>query len=206
MKHEWRKAEKELYLPGKNPGVIEVPSMKYFVISGKGNPNDEFFGNYIEVLYTLSYGVRMSHKAGNPPEGYFEYTVYPLEGVWDISDEAKKKGGPLDKNTLVFDLMIRQPDFVTSDFAFEIIERIKKKKPHKLLEQVRFESLTEGKCMQMMHLGSYDDEPASFARMESYCTKEGFSRVSKVHREIYLSDVRKVTPEKLKTVLRFKIV
>ncbi len=206
MKHEWRKKEKQFYLPKTKPEQVEVPKLKYFMIKGKGNPNNEFFGEYIGVLYSLSYGVRMSHKAGFAPDGYFEYTVYPLEGIWDISDEAKQNDtGILDKDTLIFNLMIRQPDFVTKDIAQEFIERTKKKKPHDLLEQVAFDSIEDGSCVQMMHLGSYDDEPESFKIMDDFCIKNNLIRESKQHREIYLSDVRKVRPDKLKTVLRYKI-
>jgi len=90
MKYEWRKKEKEIYLPKNKPEIVIIPSHKFFMIEGKGNPNDDFFPEYIGVLYSLSYGVRMSPKSGVTPDGYFEYTVYPLEGIWDISDEAKK--------------------------------------------------------------------------------------------------------------------
>ncbi len=206
MKHEWRKKEKKLYLPKTKPEMIKVPKFKYFMIKGKGNPNNEFFGEYIGVLYSRAYGVRMSHKAGFAPKEYFEYTVYPLEGIWDISEKAKQNdSGILDKDTLIFNLMIRQPDFVTNDFAQKIIERTKKKKPHELLEEVSFGSIEDGLSVQMMHLGSYDNEPESFKKMDAFCSENKFIRVSKRHRELYLSDVRKVKPDKLKTVLRYKI-
>ena len=173
---------------------------------GKGNPNDDFFSEYIGVLYSLSYAIRMSSKAGFAPKNYFEYTVYPLEGVWDISDEAKKNyTGQIDKKSLVFNLMIRQPGFVTKEFFNEASERTKKKKPHELLNKVRLASFKEGKCVQMMHLGSYDNEPKTFKQMEMFCKENNLTRQSKEHKEIYLSDVRKVSPEKLKTVLRFKV-
>ncbi len=206
MKHEWRKKEKDIYLPKNKPEQINIPSFKYFMIEGEGNPNDDFFAEYIGVLFSLSYGIKMSPKGGFEPKDYFEYTVYPLEGVWDISEEAKKKNsGVLDKNSLIFTLMIRQPDFVTDQFAQEILERTKKKKPHELLSKVKFGEIEDGECVQMMHLGSFDDEPESFIQMEQYCIENNLSRESKQHREIYLSDVRKVSPEKLKTVLRFKV-
>ncbi len=206
MKHEWKKQEKEYYLPKAKPTAVDIPKFNFFTIAGQGNPNNPFFGEYIKVLYAMSYGVRMSDKGGFAPKGYFEYTVYPLEGVWDISDEAKKKGiKKLDKNTLVFNLMIRQPDFVTKDFFTEVLDRVKKKKPHELLNQLKFEPIHEGKCVQMLHIGSYDDEPESFDIMEEYCTANGLKRKSKTHREIYLSDARKVAKDKLKTVLRFSI-
>jgi len=155
MKYEWRKKEKEIYLPKNKPEIVIIPSHKFFMIEGKGNPNDDFFPEYIGVLYSLSYGVRMSPKSGVTPDGYFEYTVYPLEGIWDISDEAKKNySGKFDKSSLVFNLMIRQPDFVTDEFANETIERIKKKKPHDLLDKVTFGISEDGECVQMMHLVS----------------------------------------------------
>jgi hypothetical protein len=207
MVYEWKKAEKKFYLPGTKPELIRIPAYRFFSIEGKGDPNDKFFAEYIGVLYSLSYAVKMFPKKGVAPEGYHEYKVYPLEGVWDISDEAKKNpSAKLDKSTLIFKLMIRQPDFVTQEFADEIIELTRKKKPHALLENVIFNASEEGNCVQMMHIGSYDDEPESFRKMEDFCLENNFKRESKRHREIYLSDVRKVSPEKLKTVLRFKII
>jgi len=206
MKHEWRKKEKDIYLPKTKPVFNKIPKFKFFTIEGKGNPNDVFFAEYIGVLYSLSYAVKMSLKKGLAPDGYFDYTVYPLEGVWDISEEAKQNyDGTLDKSELIFKLMIRQPEFVTADFAEKMIEFTKKKKPHELLDKVKLEEIEDGDCVQMMHLGSYDDEPASFSLMQKFCEENGLIRTTKKHREIYLSDARKVVPEKLKTVLRFKI-
>jgi hypothetical protein len=206
MKHEWRKHEKMFYLPPKKPTMVSVPSFKFFTIKGQGNPNDSFFGDYIGVLYSLAYAVKMSPKKDIAPKGYFDYTVYPLEGVWDISDKAKNENNStLDKNELIFKLMIRQPNFVTDDFASLILKMTKKKKPHELLDKIQFETIKEDKCIQMLHLGPYDDEPKSFKQMEKFAKNEGVIRKSKRHREIYLSDARRVAPEKLKTVLRFKI-
>ncbi len=206
MKHEWRKNEKQFFLPKNKPELITIPKFKFFTIEGNGNPNDNFFSEYIGVLYSLSYGIKMSPKKGMEPKGYFDYTVYPLEAVWDINENAKQMfDGTLNKNDLVFKLMIRQPDFVVHDFAMQILEQTKKKKPHELLEQVKFEELTEGDCIQMLHIGSYDSEPESFKIMENFAEQNNYSRTSKSHREIYLSDPRKVSPEKLKTVLRFRI-
>lgn len=206
MKHEWRKQEKEIYIPKNRPERITLPPFKFFMIEGRGNPNDAFFAEYIGVLYSLAYAVKMAPKAGIAPQGYFEYTVYPLEGVWDIAEEAKiNYTGIPDKESFIFNLMIRQPDFVTNEFAQEIIDRTKKKKPHALLEKVNFGVIEEGECVQMLHLGSYDDEPASFRQMEEFCQANNLIRESKRHREIYLTDARRVSPEKLKTTLRFKV-
>lgn len=206
MKHEWRKKEKGVYIPKNTPEIIEIPEYKFLTIEGEGNPNSEFFSEYIGALYAVSYGIKMGFKKGTVPKGYFDYTVYPLEGVWDINEEAKKTyTGTIDKDDLVFKLMIRQPDFVDDELGQHMINQTKKKKPHVLLEKVKFEKITEGKCIQMMHLGSYDNEPESFKVMEEFADKENLYRPSKVHREIYLSDFRKVPAEKLKTVLRFKV-
>jgi hypothetical protein len=206
MKHEWKKAEKELYLPKQKPELVKIPPFKFFTIIGQGDPNEKPFGETIGVLYSLAYAVKMSPKNGFAPRDYFDYTVYPLEGIWDLTEEGKKmQGGNLDKSSLIYNLMIRQPDFVTSDYALEIIERTKRKKPHSLLGNVRFQTMEENYCVQMMHIGSYDEEPVSFAKMEEFCHGNNLIRLSNQHREIYLSDFRKVSSNKLKTVLRFKI-
>ena len=139
------------------------------------------------------------------PKGYFDFTVYPLEGVWSINDEVIANfKGIINKEDLVYKLMIRQPDFVDDSFYEEMLEVAKKKKNNLLLEQLNFERISEGRCVQMLHLGSFDDESASFDRMEEFAKGAGLVRISKVHREIYLSDFRKVVPENLKTVLRFQ--
>ena len=205
MKIEWKKDEKTLYLPKDKPELLKVPAFNFFVIEGRGNPNGPAFSEDVGALYSLAYGVKMSPKAGIAPAGYAEYTVYPLEGVWDITEEAKKDfKGSLDKNSLVYLLAIRQPDFVTEEFATMIIDRARKKNPSPLFDKTRFERFEEGLCVQMMHIGSYDDEPASFAKMEEFAASQGLARVSRRHRELYLSDPKRTAPEKLKTVLRFQ--
>jgi len=203
-KFEWRKHLKEVYLPKNNPVVIDVPEMKYFTINGTGNPNSEQFSKYIEALYSLSYAVRMMPKKGFTPDGYFEYTVFPLEGFWDLDEEGRKLDF-LNKDHLVYKLMIRQPDFVTEE-VFEIaVNSVKEKKTQLDINKVRFETITEGLCVQAMHIGSYDLEPATFAIMEEFCTQHNLERLEKTHKEIYISDARKTPTEKLKTVLRFNV-
>lgn len=206
-KYEWRKQEKEIYLPKSKPSLITIPEYQFITISDEGNPNSESFGEYIGVLYSLSYAIKMTlKKLSTPPKGYNDYTVYPLEGVWDINEEAKKHfNGQLNKDDLIFTLMIRQPNFVSKEFFLEQLDLVKKKKYHPLLEEVKFEKINEGKCVQMLHIGSYDNEARSFEIMEAFATSENVKRVSKIHREIYLSDFRKVPEEKLKTILRFNI-
>jgi len=206
MKHEWKKKEKGIYLSKNKPEVIDIPEYTYLTIEGEGNPNSESFTEYIVALYALSYGIKMGPKKGIEVDGFFDYSVYPLEGVWDINENAKKTfDGTINKDDLVFKLMIRQPEFVSADFVDNIRTLTKAKKPHKFLDCVKFERIKEGNCIQMLHLGSYDNEPATFKLMEEFAEERGLKRKSKVHREIYLSDARKVVPEKLKTVLRFKV-
>jgi hypothetical protein len=208
MKHEWRKKEKQVYIPKAKPEQIEIPEYNFLTISGKGNPNNPEFADYIGALYPICYGIKMGLKKDPILDGYYDYTVYPLEGVWDISDEAKAsytKDSKLNKDDLVFTLMIRQPNFVTKEYALNTIEQVKLKKPNPLFNKVKFENIKEGNCIQMLHIGSYDDEPATFEIMEEFAKNIGLQRESKIHREIYLSDFRKVPTEKLKTVLRFKL-
>ncbi|WP_313345830.1 GyrI-like domain-containing protein [Sedimentibacter sp.] len=205
MKYEWKKQEKELYLPKNKPELVTIPKFKFFTLSGQGNPNNnEEFSEAIEALYSLSYTIRMLPKKGIVPEGYFEYTVYPLEGVWDLAEEARGKD-KLDKDSLIYKIMIRQPEFVTEELAENIIEQVKVKKSNELLNKVKFESIEEGLCVQMMHFGSYDDEKESFDKMQDYCNKNNLTRLSMIHKEIYISDPRKTEKEKLKTVLRFNV-
>lgn len=206
MKHEWKKHEKSLYLPKNKPELVTVPSFNFFTIEGKGNPNHEAFSEAVGVLYSLSYGIKMLPKKGIIPDGYYDYSIYPLEGIWDLSDEAKAKDShALDKNELVYKIMIRQPDFVTKELAQEISETVKSKKPHPLLEKVQFEAIEDGLSVQILHTGSYDNEPESFELMDQYCSSNGLERTKLTHREIYISDVRKTAIEKLKTVLRISV-
>jgi hypothetical protein len=201
-KVDYKKDFKHLYLPKTSPEVIEVPSMSFLMINGLGDPNGEDFAKATEALYSLSYAVRMSYKKDVVPVGYYEYTVFPLEGVWDLLDYSKPA---TKKSNLKYTIMIRQPDFLTEDLFELFLEQTKKKKPNPFLDNVRFEDMEDGLCCQMMHLGSYDDEPESFARMEKFCLERGYDRASKLHREIYLSDPRKSEPSKQKTVLRFSV-
>lgn len=204
MKYEWKKQAKELYLPKNKPEIVTVPDFKFFMLEGKGNPNGEPFAEAIGVLYSLAYAIKMSPKKGILPEGYFDYTVFPLEGIWDLAEEARALD-ILDKNSLIYTLMIRQPDFVTNELAEDVIRSVKSKKPHALLDKVNFKRLEEGMCVQMLHLGSYDEETKSFSLIEDYCIQNNLKRTTKTHREIYISDFRKTQPDKLKTVLRFKV-
>ncbi len=202
-KLEYKKVYKELYLPKEEPSVIDVPEIGFAMIEGAGDPNGEDFAEATEALYSFSYVVKMSYKSKDVPEGFYDYTVFPLEGVWDLID--KDKPATL-KSNLKYQIMIRQPDFLTPELFQRFLEETKRKKPNSKLEGLCFVRILDGLCCQMMHVGSYDTEPVSFARMEAYCEAQGYQRSAKTHREIYLGDPRKTEPEKLKTVLRVQIV
>lgn len=204
MKHEWRKHEKELYMAKRKPQLVEVPQQKFLMVRGQGNPNGAEFKQRIEPLYALSYAIRMMPKQGHTPDGYFEYTVYPLEGVWDLTEKGRQLDH-LDKDELVYTLMIRQPEFVTQAVFERAFETTQHKKPHPLLNDVTFETVEEGLCVQMLHVGNYDAEPETFAIMEEFTKESQLQRDSMLHREIYLSDARRVAPERLKTVLRYRV-
>ena len=204
MKYEWKKHEKALYLPKAVPAPVTVPEHAFFMIRGEGNPNGEAFLEAIGVLYALSYAVKMLPKKGDAPEGYYEYAVFPLEGVWDTA-EPMLPGEALNKDALRYTLMIRQPDFVTDELAERILAATRRKKPHPLYASASFGHWNDGLCVQMLHVGPYDDEPVSFNMMQAYCAEHGLRRASDSHREIYLSDARKTDPARLKTVLRFGV-
>jgi len=207
LKHEWRKKEKSIYLPKNIPELVTIPRFKYVSIYGEGNPNSSYFKEHIQALYSVAYAIKMSlKKRGDLPKNYIDWTVYPLEGVWDISEKAKQHfTGQINKDELVFNLMIRQPEFITFEFFAEMLELTKNKKPQKLLEKLKLQEIEEGPCVQMLHIGSYDTENETFKVMETYAEENNLKRKSKIHREIYLSDFRKVAKDKLKTVLRFQV-
>jgi len=199
---DYKKTQKELYQPKTTPSVIDVPEMIFIMIDGQGNPNTtEEYKTAMEVLYGLSYSIKMSKMSGSAPAGYFEYVVPPLEGLWESVDFT-------DKDNYCWTSMIRQPEFVTQDVFESAKTALAKKKPELDLTKARLESFTEGLCVQVMHIGSYDDEPATIAAMEQYATDNGYTIDicdSRRHHEIYLSDPRKTAIEKLKTVIRIPI-
>lgn len=203
MKYEWRKQEKELYLPKQIPTLIQVPTMQFLTIQGTGNPNTS--KNYpleIAALYAVSYALRMKMKKTG-----VEYVVYPLEAVWTTSDGSRDE--QLNKDAFEYKLMIRQPLEFSSEDIFAAIQEVAKKKPNSHYSQLTIENYEEGSCLQMLHVGPYDDELQSFKIMKEFLKENKltpiFTMENYVHREIYLSDPRKTVPEKLKTVLRMKI-
>ena len=207
MAFDFKKEYKEYYMPGNKPSIVTVPSMNYIAVRGHGDPNQEG-GDYkhsIELLYGIAFTIKMSKKGDRQIEGYFDYVVPPLEGFWwqddvDGIDYEHKE----DFNWIS---AIRLPDFVTkTDFDWAIEEATKKKKQD--FSKVEFLTYDEGLCVQCMHIGSYDDEPATVQMMHEYMEEQGYDlniTDQRLHHEIYLSDARKVAPEKLKTVIRHPI-
>ncbi len=206
-KHEWRKKEKYYYIPKAKPEVVDIENFKFIQIKGSGNPNSEEFSQKIGTLYSIAYAIKMMPKKDYTLDGYFEYTVYPLEGVWSLDEEGieKMKNNIFDKDNLTYNLMIRQPEFVTKEFFDIALQRTKTKKDNKYLDDVVFGEIEDGMCIQMMHIGSYDDEPKTFKVMQEFCQENNLNIKSMNHREIYISDFRKTAKEKLKTVLRYRV-
>ena len=207
MPVDYKKTEKDLYQPKTTPSIINVPEMTYIAVDGEGDPNtSEAYKTAMEILYGLSYSIKMSKMSGSTPEGYFEYVVPPLEGFWWSS-----RGELVDytnKNRFCWTSMIRQPDFVTPEVFEAAKAALAKKKPGLDTSIAQLIKLNEGLCVQVMHIGSYDDEPATIATMEKYAVDNGYAidlSDNRRHHEIYLSDPRKTTPEKLKTVIRYPI-
>lgn len=193
---------KKFYQPNEQPRILEVPAMSYITINGTGDPNGEEFALATGALYAVSYAIKMSYKKPNPPEGYYEYKVFPLEGDWDLVDKSKPS---TDKSNYSYTIMIRQPDFVTNELFDYFLKETKKKKNNGKLDLLKFEELTDGLCCQMLHIGPYDTEPNSFEIMQRFCELHQYKRIAKNHKEIYLSDPRKADPAKMKTILRFRV-
>lgn len=204
MKYEWRKQEKQFYLPKDKPMLIDIPKANYLCIQGKGNPNKEDFSNRVAVLYKLSYTIKMLPKKGFIPKDYYDYTVYPLEGLWDLSDKGKQSQ-QFNKDELLYTIMIKQPDFVNKEVLAKALDLINITS-NALFKDVYLKEIEDGLSVQMLHIGSYDDESISFQHMNTFIKENHLQRKTQVHREIYLSDTRKVKQEKLKTVLRYMVI
>lgn len=208
-KLDYKKTYKELYQPKTKPSIIEVPEMIFIAIDGEGNPNScPEYKAAIEVLYGLSYAIKMSKMNGTQPAGYFEYVVPPLEGLWQVDGVDFDGMNVTDKDKFKWISMIRQPEFVTEEVFEQAKLVFKKKKPALDLSKAMLMKMSEGLCVQIMHKGSYDDEPASIEQMKRFLDKNGyiedFSK-GRFHHEIYLSDPRKCSTDKLKTVIRHPI-
>ena len=207
MAFDFKKEYKEFYMPKKKPSFVEVPKMNYIAVRGKGDPNDEN-GEYkqtIGLLYGIAYTIKMSYKGTYKIDGFFEYVVPPLEGFW--WQDGANSIDYSQKDKFNFISLIRLPDFVTiDDFNWAVDEATKKKKQD--FSKVEFLTYDEGLCVQCMHIGSYDNEPDTVKLMHEYMKENGYEldiNELRYHHEIYLSDPRKCSVEKLKTVVRHPI-
>ncbi len=207
MAFDFRKEYKEFYMPGNKPVIITIPPMRYIAVRGKGDPNRED-GEYkqsIGLLYGIAYTIKMSKLGDHRIEGYFDYVVPPLEGFW--RQEGVQGVDYTRKDGFQWISVIRLPDFVTrADFDWAAEEAARKKKTD--FSAVEFLAVDEGLCVQCMHIGPYDEEPATVSRMHAYIGEQGYApdfTDKRMHHEIYLSDPRKTAPEKLKTVIRHPI-
>ena len=207
MAFDFKKEYKEFYMPKNKPEIVNVPAVNYIAVRGKGDPNEEN-GSYqkaISILYAVAYTLKMSYKTNYKIEGFFEYVVPPLEGFWwqDHTDSVDYT----DKSTFNWISVIRLPEFISKeDFDWAVETAMKKKKID--CTSAEFLTVEEGLCVQMMHLGSFDDEPASVSLMNEYIENNGYENdinEKRLHHEIYLSDARKVPKEKWKTVIRHPI-
>ena len=208
MTFDYKKEYKEFYMPKDKPSIVTVPPMNYIAVRGKGDPNQED-GEYkraIGLLYGIAFTIKMSKKGDHQIEGYFDYVVPPLEGFW--WQDGVEGVDYAHKETFNWISVIRLPDFVSKDdFDWAVAEATKKKKED--FSKVEFFTYEEGLCVQCMHLGAYDDEPATVDKMHAYMAEQGYEldiTDERMHHEIYLSDARKVAPEKLKTVIRHPII
>ncbi len=207
MAFDYKKEYKEFYLPKNKPSIIEIPKMNYLAVRGKGNPNDED-GEYkqsIGLLYAIAFTIKMSYKSDHKIAGFFQYVVPPLEGFWWQENARGMDYGR--KDDMQFISVIRLPDFVTrADFDWAIIEATRKKKQD--FSKVEFLAYDEGLVVQCMHIGSYDDEPATVEMMHAFMAESGYKldiQNPRYHHEVYLSDPRKCDVSKLKTVIRHPI-
>lgn len=207
MAFDFKKEYKEFYMPKNKPEIVAVPTANYIAVRGKGNPNEEggAYQQAVSVLYAVAYTLKMSYKTDYKIEGFFEYVVPPLEGFWwqDAVDGVDYSH----KDTFNWFSVIRLPEFVTKEnFAWAVETAEKKKKLD--CSSAEFLTIDEGLCIQIMHHGPFDDEPATVALMDDFLAENGYendiSRI-RLHHEIYMSDARKVVPEKWKTVIRHPI-
>lgn len=207
MAYDFKKQHKEFYLPKDKPTIINIPKMNYLAVRGEGNPNnpDGEYAKSIQLLYGIAYTLRMSYKTDYKINGFFEYVVPPLEGFW--WQEHIKGVDYSDKDSFKFISIIRLPDFITKkDFDWAIETASKKKKLD--FTKVEFFTYDEGLCVQCMHIGSYDDEPTTVAKMHAYLEEKGYVldiTDDRYHHEIYISDPRKCDVNKQKTVIRHPI-
>ncbi|HBJ76716.1 MAG TPA: transcriptional regulator [Porphyromonadaceae bacterium] len=211
MNFDYKKEYKELYLPSKKPSIVTIPSMNFVAVRGKGNPNDDSgeFPLAMQILYGISYAIKMSKKTDYSIEGYFDYVVPPLEGLWwQEIDGVPVAGFNGDKAIFAWIALIRLPEFVNKEVFDWAVKKCSEKGKEVDFSKAEFLTYEEGLCVQCMHIGPYEQEHTSIDTMCKYAEEEGFLfdlGGNRFHHEIYIGDPRRTAPEKLKTVLRYPI-
>ena len=207
MPFDFKKEYKEFYLPKNKPQIVNVPKANYIAIRGQGNPNEEggAYKKAIEILYAVAYTLKMSYKTDYKIAGFFEYVVPPLEGFWWQDGICGVDYSKKDEFNWIS--IIRLPDFIAREnFDWAVKTASENKKVD--CSKAEFLTIEEGLCVQIMHFGSFDDEPASLEKMDKYLEENGYEKDfsdTRLHHEIYLSDPRKTTPDKQKTVIRHPV-
>lgn len=204
MKHEWKKHEKTIYEAKAVPALVLIPAQNYIMIDGKGNPNDADFSHRVSALFSLAYTIKMNYKAavknGDLKTEIDDFAVYPLEGIWRLP-----QGGEFRKEHLQYTLMICQPEWISGEMVITALEQVKRKKPSPLWEKVYFARKQNGECIECLHIGAFDDEPASFEKMKQFASENHLQWNKEQHREIYLNNVNRTAKEKWKTILRYSV-
>ena len=207
MAFDYKKEYKEFYMPKNKPEIVDVPEMNFIAVRGTGDPNEEggAYKEAIGLLYGIAFTIKMSKKGSHEIKGYFDYVVPPLEGFW--RQDGVKGINYTKKADFHWISVIRLPDFVTKeDFDWAVAEAEKKKKAD--FSKVEFLTITEGMCVQCMHIGPFNDEPSTIEKMDKFLKENGYENdfsEGRLHHEIYLSDARRVAPEKWKTVIRHPV-
>jgi len=204
---DFKKEYPDLYAPGPDPVLLEPPAMPFIMVDGEGAPEGPAYQQALQMLYALAFTIKMSKMSGQQPQGYFEYVMPPLEGLW-WNREDSTFDFALPREQWRWTSMIRQPDFVTPQVFAWALEACHKKKPALDVSRARLEIFAEGLCVQMLHVGAYDQEAVSLRRMLAFMTRNcltGQTGSSRKHHEIYLSDPRKTAKERLKTILRLPV-
>lgn len=205
MKYEWKKQEKHLYGAKTSPTLVTVPAQNYIMIDGTGNPNDTDFSDRVSALFLLAYAIKMRYKKSAEKDisekDITDFTVYPLEGVWSLPQSTE-----LVKDKLAYTIMIRQPDFIGREIFMSALEQVRIKKPSPLFDEIYFDTMQNGMCIEILHIGPYDDEPVSFEKMKQYAKANDLQYVRDSHREIYLNNARRTAQNRLKTILRYSVI
>lgn len=212
MKIDYKKEYKDFYLPKNTPSIVEIPKMNFVSVKGVGDPNeiDGDYQNAMKILYGITFTIKMSKMNNETPKGYHDYVLPPLEGLWDIDIAEIKDFKIMDKSKFIWISMIRLPEYVTEEVFEWAKDKLKKKNPDIDYSNTKYLSFEEGLCVQIMHIGSYDEENVSIEKFKKFIKEKGYDEDFDIknyrqHHEIYLNDPRKTKKESLKTVIRHPI-